>query len=79
MFCRYSWFAEMNLKWYVVAAISNMLFDCGGLEFPAAPFTGWLMDTEIGTRNLCDPNRYNILPVIMQIWSILWKIKITSI
>lgn len=63
---QYPWFAEMKLKWYVVAAISNMLFDCGGLEFTAAPFTGWLMDTEIGTRNLCDPNRYNILPLIAE-------------
>lgn len=62
----YPWFAEMKLKWYVVAAISNMLFDCGGLEFTAAPFTGWLMDTEIGTRNLCDPNRYNILPLVAE-------------
>lgn len=40
-----------------------MLLEIGGLEFPAAPFSGWYMSTEIGTRNLCDPHRYNILEV----------------
>lgn len=40
-----------------------MLLEIGGLEFPAAPFSGWYMSTEIGMRNLCDPHRYNILEV----------------
>lgn len=40
-----------------------MLLEIGGLEFPAAPFSGWYMSTEIGARNLCDPHRYNILEV----------------
>ena len=40
-----------------------MLLEIGGLEFSAAPFSGWYMSTEIGTRNLCDPHRYNILEV----------------
>ncbi|KFM65762.1 Nitric oxide synthase, endothelial, partial [Stegodyphus mimosarum] len=38
-----------------------MLFDVGGIEFPAAPFNGWYMVTEIGARDLCDPHRFNIL------------------
>lgn len=63
---KYTWFKELGLRWYVVAGISNMLFDCGGLEFTAAPFTGWLMDTEVGTRNLCDTQRYNIVPMIAE-------------
>ncbi|CAD5111086.1 DgyrCDS434 [Dimorphilus gyrociliatus] len=41
-----------------------MLFDCGGIEFPACPFNGWYMSTEIGCRNLCDPNRYNLTETI---------------
>jgi len=41
-----------------------MLFDCGGLEFCAAPFNGWYMGTEIGCRDLGDVNRYNFLEVI---------------
>jgi nitric-oxide synthase, brain len=36
------------------------MFDCGGLEFTAAPFNGWYMGTEIGCRDLCDTTRYNI-------------------
>uniref|UniRef100_A0A452SK44 Nitric oxide synthase n=1 Tax=Ursus americanus TaxID=9643 RepID=A0A452SK44_URSAM len=55
------WFAALGLRWYALPAVSNMLLEIGGLEFPAAPFSGWYMSTEIGTRNLCDPHRYNIL------------------
>lgn len=40
-----------------------MVFDCGGLEFTAAPFNGWYMSTEIGSRDLCDVQRYNLLEV----------------
>lgn len=61
--CRYSWFGEMGLKWYAVPAVSNMLLDCGGLEFTACPFNGWYMCTEVGARDLCDVSRYNILEV----------------
>uniref|UniRef100_A0A8C5XX76 Nitric oxide synthase 3 n=1 Tax=Microcebus murinus TaxID=30608 RepID=A0A8C5XX76_MICMU len=55
------WFAALDLRWYALPAVSNMLLEIGGLEFPAAPFSGWYMSTEIGMRNLCDPHRYNIL------------------
>ncbi|XP_076367440.1 nitric oxide synthase [Tachypleus tridentatus] len=57
----YEWFEELELQWYALPAVSSMLFDVGGLEFPAAPFNGWYMVTEIAARNLCDPHRYNIL------------------
>lgn len=60
---RLEWFAALGLRWYALPAVSNMLLEIGGLEFPAAPFSGWYMSTEIGTRNLCDPHRYNILEV----------------
>ncbi|XP_070205997.1 nitric oxide synthase-like [Littorina saxatilis] len=58
---KYPWFAEMGMKWFTLPAVSGMLFDCGGLEFTACPFNGWYMGTEIGARDFCDPNRYNIL------------------
>ncbi|XP_076435250.1 nitric oxide synthase-like [Babylonia areolata] len=58
---KYPWFGEMGIKWYALPAVSGMLFDCGGLEFTACPFNGWYMGTEIGARDLCDSNRYNIL------------------
>ena len=62
----YEWFKDLGLKWYAVPAVSDMLFDVGGIEFPAAPFNGWYMGTEIGSRNFLDDNRYNLLPVIAE-------------
>lgn len=43
-----------------------MKFDVGGIEFPACPFSGWYMDTEIAVRDLCDTQRYNILPLMAE-------------
>lgn len=60
---RLEWFAALGLRWYALPAVSNMLLEIGGLEFSAAPFSGWYTSTEIGSRNLCDPHRYNILEV----------------
>lgn len=61
--CRYDWFEELELRWYALPAVSSMAFDCGGLQFTAIPFNGWYMTTEIGTRDLGDPHRYNQLEV----------------
>jgi nitric oxide synthase oxygenase domain/subunit len=58
----------MGMKWYALPAVSSMLFDCGGLEFTACPFNGWYMGTEIGARDLCDTNRYNVLEVSEGVW-----------
>ncbi|NXN16416.1 NOS2 protein, partial [Indicator maculatus] len=58
---KYGWFKELGLKWYALPAVANMLLEVGGLEFPACPFNGWYMGTEIGVRDLCDVQRYNIL------------------
>ncbi|XP_067008227.1 nitric oxide synthase, salivary gland [Anabrus simplex] len=60
----YEWFEKLGLRWYCVPAVANMMFDCGGLEFTAAPFNGWYMSTEIGCRNLCDTHRLNILETV---------------
>ncbi|KAG8222258.1 hypothetical protein J437_LFUL001456 [Ladona fulva] len=62
----YEWFEELQLRWYALPAVSNMMFDVGGLEFPATPFNGWYMSTEIGCRDLCDANRYNLIEVVAQ-------------
>lgn len=51
------------MKWYTVPGVSNMMFDCGGIQFTAAPFNGWYLSTEIGCRDLCDTHRYNMLEV----------------
>ncbi|KAG8450726.1 hypothetical protein GDO86_003122 [Hymenochirus boettgeri] len=58
---RYEWFKELNLKWYTLPAVANMLLEVGGLEFSACPFNGWYMGTEIGVRDFCDVQRYNVL------------------
>jgi nitric-oxide synthase, bacterial len=58
------WFAELGLRWHAVPAISNMRLRVGGIDYPAAPFNGWYMGTEIGARNLADHDRYDLLPVV---------------
>ena len=60
------WFAELRLRWHAVPAISNMPLEIGGITYPAAPFNGWYMGTEVGARNLTDPDRYNLLPVVAE-------------
>lgn len=60
---RYEWFKDLDLKWYGLPAVSNMLLEIGGLEFTGCPFSGWYMGTEIGVRDFCDSSRYNILEV----------------
>jgi nitric-oxide synthase, bacterial len=60
----YDWFAELRLRWHAVPAISNMPLVIGGVTYPAAPFNGWYLGTEIGARNLTDADRYNLLPVL---------------
>ncbi|WP_188650101.1 nitric oxide synthase oxygenase [Pontibacillus salipaludis] len=60
----YEWFADMQLKWYSVPVISDMMLEIGGIEYVAAPFNGWYMETEIGARNLADECRYDLLPQV---------------
>ena len=57
----YSWFEELNLKWYAVPAVSGMALDLGGIQYKLAPFNGFYMGTEIGGRNLSDGYRYDLL------------------
>jgi nitric-oxide synthase len=60
----YIWFSDLQLKWHAVPLISDMVLEIGGIQYPAAPFNGWYMVTEIGSRNLGDEKRYNKLPLI---------------
>ena len=41
-----------------------MIFATGSENYPASPFNGWYMGTEIGARDLGDKDRYNQLPII---------------
>jgi nitric-oxide synthase len=60
----FAWFADLRLRWHAVPAISNMPLRVGGITYPAAPFNGWYLNTEIGARNLADADRYDLLPVV---------------
>jgi nitric-oxide synthase len=60
------WFEKLGLRWYAVPVISDMRLHAAGTDYPAAPFNGWYMGTEIGARNLADTDRYNQLPVIAE-------------
>lgn len=73
-------FQELGLKWYAVPIISSMKLEIGGIEYPAAPFNGWYMGTEIGARNLADEHRYNQLAKVAHLFNLntkttssLWK------
>ncbi|KAM4615802.1 nitric oxide synthase 1 [Polymixia lowei] len=77
---KYDWFKDLNLKWYGLPAVSNMLLEVGGLEFTGCPFSGWYMGTEIGVRDFCDSSRYNILEEVANMMALdtrktssLWK------
>lgn len=63
-------FSELDLRWYAVPMIANMKLDGGGIEYPAAPFNGWYMGTEIGARNFADVDRYNQLPKVAAVFDL---------
>jgi len=60
-------FADLQLRWHAVPAISSMPLVIGGVRYSAAPFNGWYLNTEIGARNLADGDRYDLLPVIAEL------------
>lgn len=62
----FDWFKKLAIKWYAVPVVSNMLLEIGGIRYPASPFNGWYMGTEIGARNLADWSRYDLLPEIAE-------------
>lgn len=72
--------SDLQMKWYGVPIISDMMLEIGGIHYSAAPFNGWYMETEIGARNLADPFRYDFLPKVASIMGLdtrtnanLWK------
>ncbi|WP_339180205.1 nitric oxide synthase oxygenase [Paenibacillus sp. FSL R5-0701] len=72
--------AELGMRWYGVPMVADMRLEIGGISYPAAPFNGWYMGTEIGARNLADTFRYNKLPAVAAAFGLntssettLWK------
>jgi nitric-oxide synthase len=75
-------FRDLQLKWYGTPLISDMRLEIGGIQYTAAPFNGWYMETEIGARNLADTDRYNMLPRVASLMGLdtstnaaMWKDK----
>jgi len=52
-------FADLNLRWYALPAISNIGVDIGGVMYQSCPFNGWYAITEIG-RDILDKQRYDL-------------------
>ncbi|TDE14140.1 nitric oxide synthase oxygenase [Jiangella asiatica] len=74
------WFADLELRWHAVPAISSMPLRIGGVTYPTAPFNGWYLGTEIGSRNLVDADRYDKMTTVGQLLGLdvdddrsLWK------
>ncbi|WP_427159426.1 nitric oxide synthase oxygenase [Aliinostoc sp. HNIBRCY26] len=77
---KYPWFEDLGLKWHALPAVSDLCLEIGGISYSAAPFNGWYMGTEIGSRNFGDVHRYNLLPKIAKLLGLntssklsLWK------
>ena len=62
----YDWFADLELKWHALPAVSDWRLEIGGISYSCAPFSGWYMSAEISARNFGDVQRYNLLPVIAE-------------
>jgi len=63
---RYTWFEDLDLKWYALPAVSNMALDMGGIQYTLVPFNGFYMGTEIGARNFADTYRYDMLKTVAE-------------
>ncbi len=53
--------AQLGLRWHALPVISDMALEIGGAYYPAAPFNGWYMVTEVASRNFGDATRYDKL------------------
>ena len=61
--------ADLGLKWYAIPAVSGMLLEVGGVQFPACPFNGWYAVSEIATADFLNIHRYNLLNVSIRFFS----------
>jgi nitric-oxide synthase len=61
----HDWFASLGLRWFAIPLISYLNLSLGGSAY-TLPFNGWYTGPEIGTRNLADPDRYDLLPAIAE-------------
>ena len=57
---------SFNLEWFGLPLVSGLMLEVGGVQFPAAPFSGWYTGAEIANRDLLDIQRYNLLSPIAE-------------
>ena len=57
---------QLGLRWFAQPFVADKAIEIGGVVFKCVPFSGWSMETEIG-RNLCDVQRYNVIPKLAHI------------
>lgn len=57
------WLADLGLRWHALPIITDMRLEAGG-KWYLVPFGGWYVETEISARNLADPDRLDLLPLI---------------
>ena len=77
---------SLGLAWFGLPGVSSMMLECGGLQFPGAPFAGWYQGTEVASRDFLDPQRYNLLVPIGEAMGLdmssnatLWKVQETHL
>ena len=44
------WFEELQLRWHALPMVCDVALEAGGQRYPAAPFNGRYMSSEIGAR-----------------------------
>lgn len=59
--------SALGWRWYALPAVSNMRLEVGGVRYATAPFSGYYMVTEVGSRDLGDVRRYNGLPRVAEV------------
>lgn len=58
------WFADLGLRWYSTPVLTDMALQVTPtVAYPVA-FSGWYLGTEIASRDLADPDRYDALPAV---------------
>ncbi len=58
------WLEGLGLRWFALPVVSDMALYIGGINYPAVPFSGWFMSSEIAVRDLADRDRYDVLPFL---------------
>jgi len=58
----YSWFEDLDLKWYAFPSLSRVSLSMADSVYEAAPFSGWYVSSEIAALDLAA--RYEMIPRI---------------